>query len=240
MGSSRFPGKVMSDLAGRPLIDWVLSRVMRSSLVDCTVLATTSSALDDRLARYAGGLGVEVHRGDENDVLGRVTAAAVETGGDLIVRVCADNPFVDSGEIDRLVEFYGSCQPDYACNHQDRLGSGYPDGLGAEILSRSLLEHINEQATDPRQREHVTLFLWDNSEQFSLTSVPVPSELANASLRFDVDIPVDLVRLEKFLSKSSLDVASSAAQIVEAANGDAWEEDLGSLSVKRWSSCPEP
>ena len=212
----------MCDLAGRPLIDWVLSRVMLSTLVDRTVLATTDSDLDDSLARYAAGLGVAVHRGDEDDVLGRVASAAEEAGAELVVRVCADNPFVDPGEIDRLIEFYCSRRSDYACNHQDRSGSGYPDGFGAEILPMRLLGHLNAQTTDPRHREHVTLYLWDNPERFRISPVPVPPELAYPDLRFDVDVPADLARLDAFLERSSLDLAASAAQIVEAANGDTW------------------
>jgi spore coat polysaccharide biosynthesis protein SpsF len=222
MGSSRFPGKVMSDLAGRPLIDWVLTRVMLSALVDRTVLATTDSCLDDSLARYAAGLGVAVYRGDECDVLGRVASAAGEEGAELVVRICADNPFIDPGEIDRLIVFYRSRRPDYACNHQDRSGSGYPDGFGAEILPMSLLDHLDAHTTDPRHREHVTLYLLDNPEHFRISPVPVPPELAYPDLRFDVDVPADLMRLEAFLERSSLDVAASAAQIVEAANGNAW------------------
>jgi spore coat polysaccharide biosynthesis protein SpsF len=225
MGSSRFPGKVMCDLAGRPLIDWVLSRIVRSARVDDTVLATTSTTLDDPLARYATGLGVAVYRGDEYDVLHRVTSAASQAEADLVVRVCADNPFVDPVEIDRLVEFYRRCRVDYACNHQDRLGSGYPDGFGAEILSMSLLEKIDMRASNPRQREHVTLYLWQNPGRFRLTPVPAPPELAGPGLRFDVDVPADLVRLEALLIRSSLDVTASATQVVEAARGKAIVEE---------------
>ena len=233
MGSNRFPGKVMCELADRPLIDWVLCRVMLSALVDHTVLATTDSGIDDSLARHAAGLGVAVYRGDEDDVLGRVARAADEAGAELVVRVCADNPFVDPGEIDRLIEFFCSHQTDYACNHQDRLGSGYPDGFGAEILSMGLLGHLDVHVTDPHHREHVTLYLWHNSERFRLSPVPVPPELAHADLRFDVDVMADLLRLTTFLERASLDVTASAAQIVEAANGDAWEEDLGSVPADR-------
>ena len=52
--------------------------------------------------------------------------------------------------------------------------------------------------------------------------MPVPPELAYPDLRFDVDVPADLIRLDAFLEKSSLDVTASAAQIIEAANGDTW------------------
>ena len=163
------------------------------------------------------------HLGDEYDVLGRVASAAHEANADLVVRVCADNPFVDPGEIDRLIDFYCQCHSDYACNHQDRLGSGYPDGIGAEILSFSLLKYINVNATDPHQREHVTLYLWDNADQFSLSSVPVPPELTGSTLSFDVDTPTDLVRLEAFLLGTSLKMTATAAQIVhEAVSSDHW------------------
>ena len=50
-----------------------------------------------------------------------------------------DNPFVDPGELDKLVIEFRTHPCDYACNHQDRLGSRYADGFGAEIFSNYLM-----------------------------------------------------------------------------------------------------
>ena len=105
MGSERFPGKMMSLLGGYPVIEWVLQRLLRAKLLDDIILATTTLDGDDPLERVASSLGVCCFPGDEDDVLGRFVAAADLVGADNVVRVCADNPFVDPDEIDRLVSF---------------------------------------------------------------------------------------------------------------------------------------
>ena len=61
---------------------------------------------------------------------------------DTVARICADNPFIDPKEIDRLVLSFRSNACDYACNHQDRLNSEYADGFGAEILSNDLFQKV--------------------------------------------------------------------------------------------------
>ena len=52
MGSTRLPGKVMADLAGKPQIRLLLDRLARSRHIQKIVIATTSSPKDDPLARY--------------------------------------------------------------------------------------------------------------------------------------------------------------------------------------------
>ena len=117
-----------------------------------------------------------------------------------MLRICADNPFVDPDELDRLVQEFNENSCDYACNHQDRLGSRYADGFGAEILSNHLLQQITQVAKEPKHREHVTLYLWDHADQFTLHSIHAPPKLAYPDMRFDVDTPFDLIQLCTLLS----------------------------------------
>jgi len=216
MGSSRFPGKMLALLAGRPLLEWVLRRVTRSARLDETVLATTSCTRDDPLVELAGKCGVRVFRGEENDVLGRFAAAADVAGAESVVRVCADNPFIDPGEIDRLIDFFNDNRCDYACNHLDRLASGYADGFGAEILAADLLRQVAANSTEAKHREHVTLYLWDHAGEYRLKAVPAPRVLAYPALRFDVDVPADLAGLEQ-LAAAGIDMETSAEKIVQLA-----------------------
>ena len=106
MGSSRLPGKMMMDLAGEPLLHWVLSRVKKAKLLDSIILATSDGAIDDQLVELAQKLNVPVFRGSETDVLGRFLEAANVSKADHVVRVCGDNPLIAPEEIDRLVEFF--------------------------------------------------------------------------------------------------------------------------------------
>ncbi len=52
MGSTRFPGKMMARLAGRPLHEWVLRRVSRSRVLDAVWLATSQDPRNDAWWRW--------------------------------------------------------------------------------------------------------------------------------------------------------------------------------------------
>jgi spore coat polysaccharide biosynthesis protein SpsF len=219
MGSQRFPGKMLARLGPYPLLQWVLQRASLANGIDEVILATSVHERDDLLVELAAGLGIPVCRGSEEDVLGRFTGAADSARADWVVRICADNPFVDPGELDRLVAFFAEHPCDYACNHLDRLGSGYTDGFGAEILSAALLRRLAEKAGERRYREHVTLYLWEHSERYDLRAVPAPEELRFPQLRFDVDRPGDLVNLACLVARG-VSIDTPAARIVQAALAD--------------------
>jgi len=206
MGSSRFPGKMTASLAGRRLIDWVLCRVARCQEADEVILALPRSEENDVLAQAAGSYGLAVVRGPERDVLHRFLMAARQTRADVIVRVCADNPFVDPNEIDRLISFFKEKRPDYAFNHLNRQENNYPDGLGAEILSRGLLEELAVRAVNPRHREHVTLYRWEEAGGRRMETFPARPEIAFPQVKLDVDFPEDLAALEAHL-KRALDLS---------------------------------
>ena len=78
MGSSRFPGKMMAELCGRPLMEWVLRRCAAANSLDGVVLATTDLEQDDILAATAADLDLPAYRGSSADVLGRYAAEIME------------------------------------------------------------------------------------------------------------------------------------------------------------------
>ncbi len=208
---------MLARLGDNALLEWVLYRLKRANSIDSLVLAISDHERDDPLAQLADRLEVRLFRGSELDVLDRMVGAARDVGAASIVRVCADNPFVDPVEVDRLVRFFHEHSGDYVCNHQDRLGSNYADGFGAEIMSREVLEDVARRATAAEHREHVTLFMWEHPEAFDIRAVPAPGGLAHPTLRFDVDTPEDLERLQQLVRCGPLGIESSAGEVVAAA-----------------------
>lgn len=229
MGSTRFPGKMLAQLGGIPLLEWVVRRVACAATLAQVVLATSDRESDDALAKIAVSLGIAVFRGSEADVLGRFVGAAKMAGASNVVRICADNPFIDAGEIDRLVKYFTGCPCDYACNHQDRLGSGYADGFGAEILSATLLKKLASIAVESRHREHATLYLWDHESEYEMRSIAAPAELAFPELRFDIDTAENLVRLEALI-RAGVTIETPARHIIEMAK-------IGSQPTIRADTC---
>src|SRR5690242_9830872 len=106
MGSRRFPGKMTQVLGRHRIIDWVLSRVSLARGLDKVVLVTSSATENTILKQIATEHAIPVFCGSEDDVLDRFSSAAREFAAVHVVRICADNPFVDAGEIDRLVSAY--------------------------------------------------------------------------------------------------------------------------------------
>lgn len=216
MGSIRFPGKMAARLGSHRLIDWVLDRVHQATRVDAVVLATSAAPANDELASAATARGMHVVRGDEHDVLSRFITAADQTGAAWIVRVCADNPFIDGREIDRLVAFTVDGSARYTFNHLNRMDNGYADGFGAEMIRADALREVARDTHGASDREHVTAYVWKHPDRFAIATLPAPAALRRPELRFDIDTPEDLERLQRF---ASLGIDADAASFVAAAGG---------------------
>ena len=88
-GSTRLPGKVLQDLAGRPLLRFMLDR-LTDLRVDELVVATSTLERDDPVADIAREAGRPVVRGSEDDVLDRFVAALDGHPADHVIRLTAD------------------------------------------------------------------------------------------------------------------------------------------------------
>lgn len=185
MGSSRFPGKTLADLAGRPMLARVAERVSLARAVDRVVVATSTAPQDDPIAEFCRNQRIPCFRGSEDDVLDRFYGAAKEHGADIVVRITADCPLIDPGVIDRVVERFQRGDCDYATN---ALRYTYPDGLDTEVFSMAALEQAWREARKPSEREHVTPYL--RSGKFR--AVNVANETAASPQRWTVDHPADL------------------------------------------------
>jgi len=97
-GSTRFPGKALADLYGRPLILHVLSGVMRSRLVNEVFIATD----DERILKAvegSGGIGVmtsSLHKSGTD----RAAEVSEKLDSDIIVNVQGDEPLIEPEVVD--------------------------------------------------------------------------------------------------------------------------------------------
>lgn len=186
-GSKRFPGKVLADVEGLPLLARVLQRLLRSRESDRFAVATSTAPGDDAIAAIAEQAGVEVVRGPLDDVLERYRLAAAALDADAIVRVTGDCPLLDASVVDRVVGLFCESGADYASNVHPPT---FPDGLDVEVLSRSALEQVARAARERTDREHVTLYVARHPERF--THASLVSEVDRSAMRWTVDYPDDL------------------------------------------------
>jgi spore coat polysaccharide biosynthesis protein SpsF len=210
MTSTRLPGKVMMDLAGRPMLEHELERLRRCAEVDEIVLAVTTNPDDEPLVALAGRLDVRWYRGSEHDVLARYLGAAREASADLVVRVTSDCPLIDPAETDVVIAALRERpECDYASNTLERR---LPRGLDTEALWADVLERVARMATSAPAREHVTWFCHsERPDLFELHSVRRPFDAQD--LRWTVDTAEDLAMVRRLYEE--LDLADRPAPLAE-------------------------
>ena len=194
MGSSRLPGKVLAQIAGRTILAHCIER-LRAARVGEVVVATTRRAEDEGVAAEAARLGARVVRGEVDDVLSRFEQAAADWDGPYVFRATADNPLVDIDGPRRLLEVL-EAGADYAVEE------GLPVGAGVEAIRTEALRDAARTATAAYDREHVTPYLRHQRTRFDVRQSPAPASLYRPLLRLTVDTRADLEFVRSLVEQS--------------------------------------
>ena len=145
MSSSRLPGKVMREINGKPMLDYLLERVKKCKKVQDIILIIPDGKEDDVLETWCIKSGVDYYRGNEDNLLERFYKAAIKFNVSTIVRLTGDNPLIDSELIDQVIELYSSSNYDFVSNAVP-LPTSYPIGMSVEVFGLScFLELVNSK-----------------------------------------------------------------------------------------------
>lgn len=103
--ASRFPGKPLADLDGRPLVQWVYEAATGCPAFDEVIVATDSEEIAARVRDF-GGI-AELTRSDHESGTDRVAEVAERhADADVFVNVQGDQPFATPDLLGALVEPY--------------------------------------------------------------------------------------------------------------------------------------
>jgi spore coat polysaccharide biosynthesis protein SpsF len=200
MGSSRLPGKVLMPILGKPMLWHIVCRVRAVPSIDEVLVAVPGGGANEVLRRFCIDNKIAVFAGSEADVLDRYYQAAQQFEADPAIRITADCPIVDPQLIEKLIQTYKSCGYDHigvaAGAGAERIGKGrFPDGLDAECFGFSALDRAWHDATDPRDREHVTRYIWNNKHIFRCGDLT--ADVVYPKFRLTVDHAEDFALVTK-------------------------------------------
>ena len=193
-GSNRLPGKIMMEIEGKTMLEYMIERVSKSKKLDKIIIATTNKKNDDVIVSLAKKLNIDYFRGSEDDVLDRYYNASKKFNADIVVRLCSDSPLLDGKIVDNILEEYLSGDYDYVGNLSPSPRT-FPDGLGVEVFSSELLNDAQLNAKKPSEREHVTFYMWMQPKKYKIHRVDYKND--SSKYRFNLDYAEDY----KFLKK---------------------------------------
>ncbi len=101
-GSSRFPGKIVAKIAGKPMVQRVYERSAQSKLLDELVVAVDDQRVFDIVETFGGkAVMTGSHHQSGTD---RLAEIAAHFEGDIYVNIQGDQPLIDPAMIDEAVE----------------------------------------------------------------------------------------------------------------------------------------
>ena len=193
MGSTRLPGKVLMDIAGKPMIQWVYEAAQHSIMVDSVVLSIpyTDTLLWDFLLEQKW----LVWRGGEEDRLDRIYRAALYTNAELVIRLTADCPLVDPVMID-AVAMAAHGPYDYVSNVFPM--RTYAKGQDVEAIRIGTLHDIwqkTRKSKNIREKHMFNEYLWNHAGKYRIHNIT--QEKHESHLNVSVDTQEDLERVRE-------------------------------------------
>lgn len=197
MSSRRFPGKVLHEIQGKPLLGYLVERLKLCQNNSELIVATSSEESDQPVYDYCETNGVKCFRGSLDSVAERFADAIKEYQLDAFVRICGDSPMVDPQIVDQGLKVFLDNDYEIVTNC---LKKTFPQGQGFEILkSQTFLEGYKNFHT-PDHFEHHTCYFYEHADDFNICNIET-GDKDYSSLDLCVDDPEDAERLAKVLEQ---------------------------------------
>ena len=123
--SSRLPGKVLKPISNKPILSHIIDRLKKVLPLERIILLIPSGDAD--IIKYAKDNSILYFEGSEEDVRDRFIKASEKFNAENIIRLTADNPFIDIEYLELLLETFVNPEIEIASF------AGLPIGMGVEI-----------------------------------------------------------------------------------------------------------
>ena len=198
MGSTRFPGKPLVDLCGKPMIQWVYERSIASKVSDQVLIATPDQEILDACAKF--GAPAILTRSDHPTGTDRIAEVAEKVVADVYINVQGDEPLIDIETIKSVFEPFR--------DPSVRMASVYSACPESEIENPAVVKVVTDLA--------------GNALYFSRHAIPFPRNLRTAPAKKHIGIYAyrrDVLLEYPAWSQTPLELAESLEQLRFLENG---------------------
>jgi len=212
MKSTRLPGKILLPLpisSNVSILDRIIENIKATKYNNKIIIATSINSENDSIEnKYKNDI-VEVYRGDENDVLSRFIGICKKHQFDVVVRLTADNPFIDIELLDNLIKKHLTEKNSYTSS------KNLPLGMNFEVVDPEKIIEIENKKLSTEDKEHVTLYIKNN---YPISVHEYNSNISTKNARLTIDYPSDYALASivyELLNNSKINTTSSLLEKIE-------------------------
>ncbi|MDD5006793.1 MAG: hypothetical protein PHU49_00120 [Syntrophorhabdaceae bacterium] len=184
MASTRLPGKVLKEIAGKTNFAHHVERMKEVRGIDGVFLATSIDSLNEGLIREAEKLGCGWYAGAEQDVVERHIALCEREKSDAVIRVTCDCPLFDMESASRFAEIFRDEYHDFI--YVANVPVIY--GTLSELISFNAMKEVHNHYKGPA----VSQYIRENMGEFKTSGIEVNNDLYRPEYRLTVDEQADL------------------------------------------------
>ena len=187
MSSQRLPGKVLRNIHGKPMLQYLLERLEHCLFLDEIVIATSVHKNDDPVSVFCDEHNIACYRGSLEDVAGRFLGVLEEYEWQVFVRVNGDSPLLDPHLIDQGIMLYNKGRFDIVTNVFPRT---FPLGQSVEVVNGDTFRRYYSRLEAGADHEHVTAFIYRNPDEYKIRNFTSQNDYS--TIHLSVDTPHDL------------------------------------------------
>ncbi|MEK9657783.1 MAG: glycosyltransferase family protein [bacterium] len=166
-GSKRFPNKMLKPVINsKTVLECILERLQSLTKRTEFYVATSKKNQDQEIVKICEKNNIKVFCDSETNVLQRFYRLSQKIeDAKIVVRLCADSPFHDTDIVNKGIDFFLKNNYDYISNLDFR---NYPLGTMVEVMTKKALTMAYQNATLDFEKEHVTPYIRNNTNQFNI------------------------------------------------------------------------
>ena len=232
MGSTRYPGKVLMDIAGKPMLWHLIKRLRICKNLDEIAVATSMKCQDDAIVEFCNSENIHCYRGSEEDVLARLLGSLESRAAEVGVVVYGDNPLIDPCIVDEHIElFKTSGEYDWVGND---LRTTFPPGMDVEVFSLSALRDAALRTVDPSVREHGTLYIRQHPKRYRLLNVEAHGKNCRPDIHLGIDTQQDVRIVVESIVNFKGDYSFSLEEIIDFLDRNPQLRASNRDVIRRW------
>ncbi|PKP62020.1 hypothetical protein CVT91_00890 [Candidatus Atribacteria bacterium HGW-Atribacteria-1] len=191
--SKRLSKKVLREINGIKLIEYIIKKIKRSKLVDEIYLCTSIDKEDEILIEIASKNNIKSFAGSRESVIDRMLEVAKIENADNVIRITGDNVFTDEVYLDLMLKYHNKYNFDYSRTEY------LPIGVTAEVIKTIALKKCYS-LVDPKFSQYLLLYIFQPEKYNCQVLIPEDTH-RHPDWSLTVDTPDDFQRTEEIIEK---------------------------------------